>query len=126
MNNLKEFLLYIPYIYTLVYLGLKIKPTPLILGCLGLYAFIFSILIYRDSYCHGLAEVKYIIFALYSLACMSAYNLIYKYKKYLLFTPLLYFITIKFMEYILECPPHANINYALRLLHANEFLRHFF
>ena len=118
MNNLKEFVLYIPYIYILVYVGSKIKPTPLLFGLLGLYAFWLSVLIYQDSYCRGLAEFKYIIFAFYSLGCMAAYKLIYhlKNKKYLLVAPFFYFTVIKFMEYILGCPLHANINYAMRKL----------
>jgi len=116
MNNLKEFGLYIPYIYSLIYVGSQIKPTTFLLSILGLYAFVLSLLIYRDSSCRGLAEFKYIIFAFYSFGCMGAYKLIYhfKNKKYLLWSPLVYFLTIKFMEYILQCPSHANINYALR------------
>ena len=119
-----EFILYCIYIYFLLYIGVRIKPTFLKLFFFGAYVFISTALIYKNGLCTGFASTKYLFILVYSLCCIFIYLFIYriywKYKKYrylLLVSPLTYFIFIKIMEkYTLKCSPQFNINYGKHII----------
>ena len=120
MNITNEFLLYSVYIYSFIILAIKVKPTPLLLFLIGVYAYIFFILIYKFGNCKNFGNIKYLIFLLYSVGCMVAYYvahlLYYKHKRYrhfLLLGPLIFLFVIKFFEAFLRCAKDTNIRYVV-------------
>ncbi len=123
MNNTKEFLLDSLYIYTLILIGINLKPTLFICSLLGIYVFAFLYLIYKNGGCKGLKNIRYGIFILYTFICILAYIFVHrtywhnkKYRNYLILSPFLFFVVVKFMETILQCKPHTAVNYALQFM----------
>jgi hypothetical protein len=120
MNITNELLLYSVYIHSFIILAIWVKPTPLMLLLIGIYAYIFFILIYKFGKCQNFENIKYLIFLLYSVGCMVAYYIAhliyYKHKRYryiLLLSPLIFLFVIKFFEAFLKCEEDSNIRYVV-------------
>ena len=118
MHIVAETLLYCVYIYGLLIAAILIKPSPVLFVLVGIYAYIFFILIYRFGKCKNFDNFKYVIFLFYSAGCMAAYyithNFYYKFKRYrflLLLGPLVFLSAIKFFEVSLQCERGSNIRY---------------
>lgn len=118
-----EFSIYVVYIYFLVILAIIFKPTYITTSLLFFYVYPITWIILSNADCVQLSVLtKLVVSFLYTIGCVVAYyvtNYIYwhkpQYTWILLFSPVVFFFTIKFWLYLLNCNPYSNIKYAIQL-----------
>lgn len=101
-----EQLLYIIYIYSIVGLSIKIKPSSIVLFVFYFYVFVSTYITYGNCFRH---YSKYVWIQLYSMYCTLVFYSIhigyhkYGYKYIFCTLPFFYFISIKLFEYYFHC-----------------------
>jgi hypothetical protein len=118
-----EFSIYVVYIYFLIILAILIKPNIITTSILVFYVYPLTWIILSNADCVQISALtKFIVSCIYTVGCVVAYHLtnyIYwhspQYKLVLLFAPVMFFFTIKFWLYLLNCNPYSNIKYAIQL-----------
>ena len=118
MRLIYEIITYIIYVYSLIIIFIKIKPTPILLILFFIYC--FSTTWYICYGCNNLLvnenSPKLLLTAQYSLICTISFYIIHKtWKKYITFflgLLFIYFLNIKLCEYLYELTAFHNFNRA--------------
>jgi hypothetical protein len=120
-----ELLVYCYYLYFLIILGITIKPKRMIILLLFLYVFYTTWNLYIG--CNGLLVkniyTKTLLTLCYSCFCTISYYYLYytydnsiRYKIFLMFVPVLYYVAIKVGEQLFIRKKHHTINFPFVLL----------
>jgi len=128
-----EFTCYIFYVYAITIISILFKPSYITIFILVLYVLIHTFIILKNGKCKKLKDnYKILIGSLcYTISCIFIYyGIHYIYWKrialrpILFFTPILYFIYIKFLFYIFRCNMFSNYHYGLDMLQQFLFMLH--
>lgn len=121
LPDIIELVIYHFYIYFLVVIFILVNPTRITIMYLLIYVYYVIWYVLSSNQCGSSTFfTNVIISTIYTTMCIIFYifaNYIYwKHNRYawlLLFAPIVYFLTIKTVWYILKCPKYSNITYAL-------------
>lgn len=122
-----EFLVYCFYLYSLILLGITVKPTKILLIILFLYVFYTTWNLYIG--CSGVLVnnicTKTIIILGYSCFCVISYYILYytfdnskPYIIFLMFVPVFYYVAVKLAEKVFICKKYHTITFPLRWLNS--------
>lgn len=119
-----ELFLYIIYIYFLIFLFLFIKPTYFTVPLFFIYCFITTwyTLIGCKKKEINIYLIKFIMVFIYSIGGVIAYYFVHYYwhtlicKVVVLFSPIIYLLNVRCIEYFFICEKHLGINTLKRLL----------
>jgi hypothetical protein len=132
-NTTIEFICYIFYVYAITILSILFKPSYITIFILVLYVLIHTLIILKNGKCKKLKDnyKKWFVSLYYIISWIFIYyGIHYIYWKrialrpILIFTPILYFIYIKFLLYIFGCNMFLNYHYILDMLQQFLFILH--
>ena len=116
-----EFISYIPYIYAFTVVAIIFKPSVITITAFVTYVLAYTFIILRRGKCTKAKDIALaIISTCYTISCVFLYKAIHyiywknaKFRSLLLFTPVIYFVYIKFMFYIFGCNPFSNYHFGI-------------